>query len=309
MSLAPDLIVERRRLRRRASLWRFLAILAIVAVVLVALGRRDGLDALLGRSYVARIDVSGLITEDTALNRRLYELAKDNRVKALIVRIDSPGGTTVGAETLFGAIRAVAAEKPVVAVMGSIAASGGYIAALAADHIVAAGNTLTGSIGVLFEAPNFEGLMDKVGVQVDQITSGPLKGQPNPFHPLTEPARVVMQALIQDSYNWFVGLVAERRHIPIDKAKALGDGRIYSGRQALAAHLIDQIGNERDARQWLVKVKGVPARLSVRDVKPDEDEHPITNLGGRAVAALLGGVLPSTPLALDGLVSVWQAPR
>jgi protease-4 len=309
MSLAPDLIVERRRLRRRASLWRFLAILAIVAAVLIGLGARGGLDALLGRSYVARIDVSGLITEDTALNRKLFELAKDDSVKALIVRIDSPGGTTVGAETLFNALRAVADKKPVVAVMGSIAASGGYIAALAADHIVAAGNTLTGSIGVLFEAPNFEGLMDKVGVQVDQITSGPLKGQPNPFHPLTEPARVVMQALIQDSYDWFVGLVADRRGIPLDRARALGDGRIYSGRQAMADHLIDQIGDERAARQWLVKEKGISPKLAVRDVEPDKDEHPVTSLGGRAVAALLGGVLPTKPLALDGLVSVWQAPH
>jgi protease-4 len=309
MSLAPDLIVERRRLRRRASMWRFLAVLAIVVAVLIGLGGRDGLDELLARPYVARIDVSGLITEDTALNRTLFELAKDDSVKALIVRIDSPGGTTVGAETLFGAIRAVAAKKPVVAVMGSVAASGGYIAALAADHIVAAGNTLTGSIGVLFEAPNFEGLMDKVGVHVDQITSGPLKGQPNPFHPLTAPARAVMQALIQDSYGWFVGLVAERRNIPLDKVKTLGDGRIYSGRQALADHLIDQIGDERVARQWLVKEKGIPARLAVRDIEPEKDKHPVTSLGGRAVAALLGGVLPARPLALDGLISVWQAPR
>jgi protease-4 len=309
MSLAPDLIVERRRLRRRASMWRFLAVLAIVTAVLIGLGGRDGLDELLARPYVARIDVSGLITEDTALNRTLFELAKDDSVKALIVRIDSPGGTTVGAETLFGAIRAVAAKKPVVAVMGSVAASGGYIAALAADHIVAAGNTLTGSIGVLFEAPNFEGLMDKVGVHVDQITSGPLKGQPNPFHPLTAPARAVMQALIQDSYGWFVGLVAERRNIPLDKVKTLGDGRIYSGRQALADHLIDQIGDERVARQWLVKEKGIPARLAVRDIEPEKDKHPVTSLGGRAVAALLGGVLPARPLALDGLISVWQAPR
>lgn len=307
MSLDSDLLVDRRRLKRRVGLWRFLAILA--GVVLLALLASGGkLRNLVPHPYVARVEISGILTNDDDLNRKLYDIAKDSNVKALILRIDSPGGTTVGAESLYRAVRAVGQRKPVVAVMGSMAASGGYIAALSADYVVAEGNTLTGSIGVLFESPNFAGLLDKVGVHVEQITSGPLKGEPNPFHPLDPRAREVLQGLIQDAYGWFVGLVAERRHIPLEEARRIGDGRVYSGRQALALKLIDAIGDERSAREWLAR-KGVSEKLPARDVKSDNGIAFGTKLGGRAVSFLIQKAMQSEPLILDGLVSVWQAPR
>ena len=308
MSLDSDLLVDRRRLKRRAGLWRFLAVLAGIALLVVAVGEARGVKGLFSRPYVARVEVTGIITQDDERNRKLFELAKDPNVRALILHIDSPGGTTVGAESLFRAVRAVGQRKPVVAVMESIAASGGYIAALSADYIVAQGNTLTGSIGVLFQSPNFGGLMDKVGVQVEQVTSGPLKGEPNPFHPLDPRAREVLQGLVQDTYNWFVGLVSERRNIPLERARQIGDGRIYSGRQAVNLKLVDALGDERLAREWLAK-KGVPERLPSRDVESDDGVAIGPKLGGKALSFLIQKTMQSEPLILDGMISVWQAPR
>ena len=162
--------------------------------------------------------------------------------------IDSPGGSVAGGEALHDAIGRVAAKKPVVAVMGGEAASAGYMIAVPAARIFAREATLTGSIGVLLETGEASGLLGKIGITADAITSGPLKDQPSFTRPLTDQGREVLQALVMDMYDQFVGMVATGRHMDPARVRELADGRAYTGRQALKLGLIDAIGGEREAR-------------------------------------------------------------
>jgi protease-4 len=182
----------------------------------------------------------------------------------------------------------VAAEKPVVAVMGEVAASGGYIAALAADRIVARGGTVTGSIGVVAEYPNVAGLLEQIGVGVARVASAPLKSEPSPFREPTEEVLAAQTEVIDDAYRWFLGLVAERRSLDVARARSLGDGRIYTGRQALEAGLIDALGGEEEALDWLSAEAGVPRDAPVRDVAPEGPDMGLGDmLGGAAARAVL----------------------
>lgn len=305
MSSEAETLTYRRRLRRHLSLWRAAAILAF-AVLLIVLVQGPRASLGLPRAHVARLEVSGIIAEDLERDERLHALAEDGRVKALILRIDSPGGTTAGSEALYSSLREVAAQKPVVAVMGGMATSGGYVAAIAADHIIAQGNTITGSIGVIFQTADVSQLLDKIGVDVEQVTSGPLKGVPNPFQPMSPEARQALAALVVDAHEWFVGLVAEQRDLPLDRVHALADGRVYSGRQALAAGLIDAIGGEQAARAWLDEARQVPADLPVRDVDLDAGGSLFDWFLGGAAGAMIEKVVPGERLIIDGLVSVWH---
>ena len=162
---------------------------------LVALhGRGVGL----GGAHIARLPVNGIITEDRKLATAVDKLADDGSVKALIVAIDSPGGSVAGGESLHDAIARVASKKPVVAVMGGLAASAGYMVALPAERIFARDATLTGSIGVLLEAPEVSGLLAKLGVSAQTVISGPLKDQPSFTHPMSPQGREVLQGLVMD---------------------------------------------------------------------------------------------------------------
>jgi protease-4 len=299
MSLDADGLLDRRRLKRRIAFWRTLAIIASVAVVAVAVERFSGIG---DRDRVARLDVTGVIVEDHERDEALAEVAKDDRAKALIVRIDSPGGTTAGGEALYAALRQVAEEKPVVAVLGTLGASGGYMAAVAADHIIARESTITGSIGVLLQTAEFTGLLEKLGISTEAIKSAPLKAVPSPLEELTEEARAATQAVVDATHQWFVGLVAERRDLALEVAAALADGRIYTGRQALENHLIDALGGEREARAWLEERHEVSSDLPVVDLEFGDRREVIKDL----FSMLAGKTFLPERLILDGLVSVWH---
>src|SRR6202042_2184123 len=182
--------------------------------------------------------------------------------------IDSPGGTTEGSEVLYEEIRRLAAKKPVVAVVGTMAASGAYIAALGADRIFAKGNSIVGSIGVLIEFPNFSGLLDKIGVKLEAGKSSPLKATPNGMEPTSEATRAAMASLVADSFDWFKGLVKDRRHLNDDELAQVDDGRVFTGRQGVPLKLVDALGGEREAIAWLESEKGVAKDLPVRDWRP-----------------------------------------
>lgn len=299
MSLDTDAMLDRRRLKRRLSLWRAAAVIAAVALVAVALGRFGDLG---GKPHVARLDVAGIIVEDHERLDAIEELVDDDNAKALIVRIDSPGGTTAGGESLFHALRRVAEEKPVVAVIGTLGASGGYMAALAADHIVARESSITGSIGVILQTAEISGLLEKLGITTEAIKSGPLKATPSPFEPLSDESRAATQAVVDDTHRWFVALVAERRELEQATAEGLSDGRIYTGRQALEKNLIDALGGEREAREWLAETREVSKRLPVVEVKYGEEE----DLIDRLFSSLAGKTFLSERLTLDGLISLWH---
>ncbi len=299
MSLDIDAMLDRRRLKRRLSLWRATAVIAVVALVAVAVGRFGGLGL---EPHVARLDVVGVIVDDRERLEAIEELVDDDNAKALIVRIDSPGGTTTGGESLYYALRRVAEEKPVVAVIGTLGASGGYMAALAADHIVARETSITGSIGVILQTAEISGLLEKLGVTTEAIKSGPLKATPSPFEPLSDESRAATQAVVDDTHSWFVTLVAERRELEQATAEGLSDGRIYTGRQALEKNLIDALGGEREARKWLAETREVSKRLPVVEVKYGEDEGLIDEF----FSSLAGKTFLSERLTLDGLISLWH---
>ena len=175
-----------------------------------------------------------------------------------MLTIESPGGTTAGSELLFDELRRLAAKKPVVAVVGTMAASGAYIAALGADRIFAKGNSIVGSIGVLIEFPNFSGLLDKIGVKLEAMKSSPLKATPNPMEPTSEATRAAMAALVADSFDWFKSLVKDRRHLSDDELAQVDDGRVFTGRQGVPLKLVDAIGGEREAIAWLERRRASP---------------------------------------------------
>ena len=311
MSLDADTLADRRRLKRRLFFWRAGAIAAVAAAVIVLLAEGG---VVLPGAQIARVSITGIIVDDRPQQEMLEQLAEDDNVKAVILSIDSPGGTTTGAEALFTSIRKVSEKKPVVAVLGTVAASGGYIAALSADHIVARGNTITGSIGVLFQWTQIEELLDNIGVEMKEIKSAPLKAEPNPFHKTSPEAIRVTQAMLDTSYEWFLRLVAERRNMDATKAKELGAGRVYTGWQAVENGLIDELGGEEQAIAWLASEHGIHEELPVRDWTPAYPELGMAGFAGRvlgeaavtAIGGLGGKTQQAKRLTLDGLTSVWQ---
>jgi protease IV len=300
-----ELMVDRRRLKRRVTFWRIAAIVLLVAAIGAAFWSSGDLAHY--ENHIARVRIDGLITGDQASLDLLDEIAESKRVKAVILRIDSPGGTTSGAEALYEAIRKIARDKPVVAVMDTVAASGGYIAAIAADHIVARGNTITGSIGVIFTFPEFSRLLDTLGIKMEEIKSGELKAEPSPYKPVTEKVRLAANELVQDSFAWFTGLVSERRHLPLDQVRLLADGRVFSGRQAAAVKLIDVVGNEDSAVAWLESERKIAKDTEIVDWKVPFSADP-TSFG----FALSNGMLRALGLdsarlpKLDGLLVLWH---
>jgi len=320
MSLDADLIVDRRRMRRKLTFWRVVAIVLIVfaiGVVAAVLGNRSGF---VSGPYIARVTVTGLIRDDDERVRQLDRLAKSSNARAVIVHVDSPGGTTASSEQLFDALGRVRAKKPVAIVVDSLAASGAYITALSGDYIVAKQTSLVGSIGVLFEFPNFTDLLDKIGVKVEAIKSSPLKASPSGFEPTSPEARAAIESIIKDSYAWFKNLVQERRHLTDDQLAAVDDGRVFTGHQGLDLKLIDQVGDERTAIAWLEKEKNITADLPVRDYRLHSRLDDLPFLHAAALAVLdavgldglarrfdsLGGASALDRFNLDGLLALWQ---
>jgi len=319
MSLDSDVIVDRRRIRRKLTFWRvaaaLIAIAAIVAVGLIAAPGR-GLTA---SGSIARINIEGLIRSDQERVEALERLEK-SKAAAVIVHINSPGGTTAGSEQLYDALTRLKAKKPLVVVVEGLAASGGYITAIAADHIIAQQSSLVGSIGVLFQFPNFSELLKTVGVKVEEVKSSPLKAAPNGFEPTSPEARAALDSLVKDSYAWFRGLVKERRGMDDALLEKVSDGRVFTGRQAIDLKLIDQLGDEQAAVAWLVAQKGVKADLPVRDYKLTPRFGDLTflrtaaaitldALGLSAVARQIeqtGVAQAADRLGLEGMLALWH---
>lgn len=316
MGLDAESVIERRRLKRRVTIWRIAAVvLGLLFVGLIVFGNRQLAGSTSILPHVARISVGGIITDDRKMLELIDRVGKARQVKAVILDINSPGGTTTGGEAMYDAIRRLAQKKPVVATCGTLATSAAYIVALATDRIFVYGNTITGSVGVIFQWVNVIELLNTLGIEVEEVKSGPLKAVPSPFEPTDERARAVTAEMVEDAKVWFVDLVETRRKIQPSAVPGLTEGRIYSGRQAVDYKLVDQIGDERAALSWLAKERGLPAGLKVLQWKPKTESSgffgwmlgsgvEIFGLSGSKIAALLGQA--SATLELDGLVSVWH---
>ncbi len=274
MAADAELLIDRRRLRRKLSLWRVLGIGGlIVAVGALGARLRAGSDTVFPavQPQIARISIGGFIAGSEATRKLIKRVGESSAVKGVVVSISSPGGTTTGSEELYRNLRDLAAKKPIVAFVDGTAASGAYITAISADHIVARETALVGSIGVLFQYPDVSGLLDKVGVKVESVKSAPLKAEPSGFTPTSPEARAALQAVVSDTYGWFKGLVSERRKLNEEELAKVSDGRVFSGRQSIPLRLVDELGSEREAVSWLERERGVTKGLPVNDWKPSSD--------------------------------------
>jgi len=321
MSLDSDVIVDRRRIRRKLTFWRVVAVLAAVAAIVTVgvVATPGGRSAFTTSGTIARVHIEGLIRSDNDRVEALERLEK-SRAAAVVVHINSPGGTTAGSEQLYDSLTRLKAKKPLVVVVEGLAASGGYITAIASDHIIAQQSSLVGSIGVLFQFPNVSELLKTVGVKVEEVKSSPLKAAPNGFEPTSPEARAALDALVKDTYAWFRGLVKDRRGMDDALLEKIADGRVFTGRQAVDLKLIDQLGDEKTAVAWLAANKNVKSDLPVRDFKLTPRFGDLTFLRTAASITLdalgLGSVARQIEqagiaqavehLGLDGMLALWR---
>ena len=320
MALDADAIIDRRRLRRKVVFWRIVAVVVAVIAVLAGVYFSGAFGGPSKRSaHIARLEISGIIVDDRDRLKLIDEMSRDDKVLAVILDINSPGGSTVGGEALYLALRKLAEKKPVVATIGTLGASAGYMTAISAERIYARSTSLAGSIGVYIQYGNIKGLLDTIGVEFDMVRSGPLKGEPNFYDRAPEAARQNLQAVIDDSYAWFVDRVAERRAMDRDAVLGLAQGGIYSGERAKTSGLIDAIGGESEARDWLIENKSLAEDIPIVTwrVRRESDGLPFAAGLARSFGAGLSDGLSQTLHQakglfgpggeLDGLVSVWHA--
>ncbi len=321
MSITADEIIDRRRLRRKVSFWRIATFIILGTSLLAIIGYAVRETALspASRDHIARIEISGVITNDKPMLKLLEKVGKNDKVKGVVLNISSPGGSTVGGEALFEAVRELAEKKPVVTSVGTLAASAGYMIASATDHIVARRSSIVGSIGVLFQYADASELLDKIGVEVKAVKSGKLKAEPSPFQPTSDEAVAMIDRLVQDSYQWFVDIVVERRNMNEAQVRQLADGSIFTGSQSLENGLVDAIGGEDVAVDWLKKEKGLDTELKTVTYKPKRPGDSLFDNPAalHRVARIIGLNLEPAEAAamekairerllLDGLVSIWQ---
>lgn len=317
MAADAEMIADRRRLRRKLTLWRVLAVVALmIAVGVVGLVATRGAQVGEGRQQIARINVSGVITGDSRMADLFRRVGESSSVSGVVISISSPGGTTTGSEELYRGIRALAEKKPTVAFVDGTAASGAYITAIAADRIVARETSLIGSIGVLFQYPDFSRLLGTIGVGVEEVKSSPLKAEPSGFKPTSPEARAALQAVVNDTYSWFKDLVKTRRNMTDQEIAAVADGRVFSARQALPLKLVDQLGSERDAIGWMERERSVTPNLPVRDWKATGPSRFslwssaafAADLFGLSTVsdAIRGAAATASRGELSGLLALWQ---
>jgi protease IV len=299
MPYDADALLDRRRLKRRLRVWQAVTLLVVVGAILSFLQAQGNL---FRGERIVRIHVEGVIVRDDARSRTLARLAGDDDVRGVIVHVDSPGGSVVGGEDLYNSLRAIAEIKPVATVMGTVATSAAYMTAIATDRVFAREGTITGSIGVILQTANVSELLGRIGIEPITIKSTELKGVPSPVEPLTPEGRAATEQVVLDLYDFFVDLVIERRPLNADAVRLLADGRVFSGRQAVQNNLIDAIGGEAAAIDWMVRERDLPDGLPVQTVQTSPNEDNLLE----KISGLAGKSLFSNALTLDGLVSLWQ---
>lgn len=317
MTYTADAVLERRRIRRKLTFWRVITFILLAAIILFAAIYINGSKPSRNIPHIAKISITGTIYNNEELLKRLKDVADSEMVKGVILDVSSPGGTTTGGEVIYDAVRRIADEKPVVTQVGTLAASAGYMIAIASDHVIAHKTSMIGSIGVLFQYPDISGLLDKVGIKFETIKSSPLKAEPNFFSPASDEAKAMIDNTVKDTYDWFVGLVKERRPmIPADKLPALTNGSVYTGRQALQHKLIDALGDQETSIAWLAS-KGVDKNLPVVEWKAETSPYNdllssaalkllLRNMGLSDQGSALFDEQISQRIFLDGMLSVWH---
>ncbi|MET0152462.1 MAG: signal peptide peptidase SppA [Candidatus Binatia bacterium] len=289
---------------RRHPILRTLVLLAALGFfVIVGLASysylaNEGL-AMLSKRAVAVVTVQGVIEDASDIVRSLDRLAENDGVRAVVLRVDSPGGGVAPSQEIYGAVERVRERKPVVASLGSVAASGGYYVASACDSIVANPGTLTGSIGVIMETGNMTELLKKLGVQGVVVKAGKFKDIGSPLREMTDEERRFLEGLLANVHAQFIAAVAKGRKLSEDQVRPLADGRIYSGQQALDLHLVDELGGLRDAVELAATragIHGEPRWIEIEKHQPPWWWRRIT------------GLIENAPGAVQGLEFLYTGP-
>jgi protease-4 len=289
---------------RRHPILKTLVLLAalgffvIVGVASYSYLAHEGL-AMLSKRAVAVVTVQGVIEDASDIVRSLDRLAENDGIRAVVLRVDSPGGGVAPSQEIYGAVERVRERKPIVASLGSVAASGGYYVASACDSIVANPGTLTGSIGVIMETGNVTELLKKLGVQGIVVKAGKFKDIGSPLREMTDEERRFLEGLLANVHAQFIAAVAKGRKLPEDQVRPLADGRIYSGQQALELHLIDALGGLRDAVELAATRAGIPG-----EPRWIEIEKPQPPWWWRRIS----GLIENAPAAVPGLEFLYTGP-
>jgi protease-4 len=302
MSFTADRLLDRIRLKVQVNRWRSFAVFILVLFALSLLSNNVKLMKI-SKDHIARVDITGIILEDRFRDQRLEELKSDKNAKAVIVYINSPGGTIVGGETLYNSLREISQVKPVVAVMGSVAASGGYMTAIAADRIFARSGTITGSIGVMMQTAEFTDMADKLGIKFLTFKSGDMKGLPSPMEKLDQKTAAIIDAGVADGFDFFINLVKERRKLTEENLKKISDGRIFTGRQALEQNLVDELGGEDEAVTWLVSNKKIVPNLKIKDIQIQNKDDLFSRMYAKVISSNNSYV---SKIMGEGIVAIWN---
>lgn len=302
-----DNVMAQRAMRKSRRNWRFVAFVALAIAVIAVLGKAlGGFSEPVQQAHIARVVIDGTIASDPVRRSILNDLAEDDTVSAVIVQINSPGGTTAGGEELYEGLSRIRANKPVVSVINELGASAAYMTAVGSDRIFARRLSIVGSIGVLVMHLDASKLFQTIGLDYDKVSTGPLKAEPDIDEPMADDVRASYQSLVDDSYDWFVDIVADRRQLERSDVLRLADGRVLTGRQALTEQLIDAIGDEVNALDWLKESHDIDdQKVSTYFPLPENDWQKAMDLLGSTAKNLVASSLKSVTV-LDGVVSVWQ---
>ena len=252
------------------------------------------------KPHIAKVTIDNIITQDSFRYEKLEELSQNKNTKAVIVFINSPGGTVVGGETLYKSIKNIAQQKPVISVMGEVATSAAYMASLGSNYIFAQEGTITGSVGVLVLSSEFTELAKKIGISTEVIKSGDLKASPSPLEKMTPKAREQMEKIVQEISKNFINLVKKERKLDNNKTQLISDGRIFTGQSALQIGLIDSIGNIKEAKEYL-KIERNIDMLPILNMEIIKKEKMIEKF----LSLFTNKINASKLLNLKGLISIW----
>ncbi len=272
----------------------------VTAAIMYGLVRSKG--TVLTGSAVGVIEMKGMIADSTDITKQLIEFRDNDRIKAVVFRIDSPGGVVGPSQEIYEEVRKFAAKKKLVVSMGSVAASGGYYIAAPATMIYANPGTLTGSIGVLMKLSNVQGLLDKIGLYSFVLKSGKFKDSGSPVRPMTNEERQLFQGVIDSMHGQFVRAVAEGRKLPVETVRTLADGRVFSGEQALQVKLVDKIGNFQDAVDAAAKMAGIEGKPKL--IYPEEKRPSLLSLLVEGTSARIVEKIKTE----SGLKAVYEMP-
>lgn len=266
-----SLMFERSKYIKQNRLMKLMVFICLSFLVIILFGNND-IQEITNRKgdYVALLRIDGVIDDDFKRDKTMDSLCKDDSAKALVLSVNSPGGTTVAAEKLYLQIEKLKQKKPVAVVMGTVAASGGYLSVISADRVFAHHTTITGSIGVLMQSMEATELAEKIGIKFENFKTSPLKAAPNMAEKTTPEVREAIMSSLNSAYEYFIHTVAKERKMDIKEVRKLADGRVYTGIQALDHKLIDQIGTTDDALEWLKKEKQIDADLELKEVGKDK---------------------------------------